>query len=130
VDYTQCLRMIADQMYPEAETIVLVQDNLNTHSPASLYEAFEPAEAKRFADPFEMHYTPKHGILPGVAGYGRDRAEHPGSAMPGPTPRQRRRTAARGRGLAKAPKRRRDPDALAIHHRGRPHQTEKTLSIN
>ena len=60
-DYAACLRKISDQMYPEAEMIVLVQDNLNTHSPASLYEAFEPAEAKRLADRFEVHYTPKHG---------------------------------------------------------------------
>lgn len=60
-DYAQCLRKIADEMYPDAEVIVLVQDNLNTHSPASLYEAFEPAEAKRLADRFEVHYTPKHG---------------------------------------------------------------------
>ena len=60
-DYAECLRRIADELYPEAETIVLVQDNLNTHSPASLYEAFEPAEAKRLADQFEFHYTPKHG---------------------------------------------------------------------
>jgi hypothetical protein len=48
-------------MYPDAEVIVLVQDNLNTHSPASLYDAFAPAEAKRLADRFEFHYTPKHG---------------------------------------------------------------------
>lgn len=60
-DYAQCLRKIADEMYPEAEVIVLVQDNLNTHSPASLYEAFEPQQAKRLADRFEFHYTPKHG---------------------------------------------------------------------
>ena len=60
-DYARCLRRIADEMYPDAELIVLVQDNLNTHSPASLYEAFEPAEAKRLADRFEFHYTPKHG---------------------------------------------------------------------
>ena len=44
-----------------AERIVLVMDNLNTHSPASLYEAFKPAEAKRIADKLEIHYTPKHG---------------------------------------------------------------------
>ena len=44
-----------------AEVIVLVQDNLNTHSPASLYEAFEPAEARRLMNRFEVHYTPKHG---------------------------------------------------------------------
>mgnify|MGYP002642144263 FL=1 len=60
-DYAECLRKIADEMYSAAEVIVLVQDNLNTHSPASLYEAFEPAEAKRLADRFEVHYTPKHG---------------------------------------------------------------------
>ena len=60
-DYAKCLRKIADEMYPEAEVVVLVQDNLNTHSPASLYEAFEPAEAKRLAKRFEFHYTPKHG---------------------------------------------------------------------
>jgi len=60
-DYAQCLRKIADEMYPDAQRIVLVQDNLNTHSPASLYEAFEPAEAKRLTDRFEFHYTPKHG---------------------------------------------------------------------
>ncbi len=60
-DYAECLRRIADRMYPQAERIVLVQDNLNTHSPASLYEAFEPAQAERLADRFEFHYTPKHG---------------------------------------------------------------------
>jgi len=60
-DYAQCLRKLSDEMYPDAEIIVLVQDNLNTHSPASLYEAFEPAEAKRLVERFEFHYTPKHG---------------------------------------------------------------------
>jgi hypothetical protein len=60
-DYAQCLRKLSDQMYPDAQIIVLVQDNLNTHSPASLYEAFAPAEAKRLAERFECHYTPKHG---------------------------------------------------------------------
>ena len=60
-DYALCLRKIADEMYKGAEVIVLVQDNLNTHSPASLYEAFEPAEARRLMNRFEVHYTPKHG---------------------------------------------------------------------
>jgi hypothetical protein len=60
-DYAECLRKLSDEVYPEAEMIVLVQDNLNTHTPASLYETFEPSEAKRLADRFEMHYTPKHG---------------------------------------------------------------------
>jgi len=48
-------------MYPAAEQIVLEQDNLNTHSPAWLYEASEPIEAMRLADRFKLHYTPKHG---------------------------------------------------------------------
>ena len=60
-DYAECLRKIADERYSEAEVIVLVQDNLNTHSPASLYEAFAPPEAKRLTERFEFHYTPKHG---------------------------------------------------------------------
>jgi DDE superfamily endonuclease len=52
---------LLDVCYPDAEQVVLVQDNLNTHTPASLYEAFEPAEAKRLADRLELHSTPKHG---------------------------------------------------------------------
>jgi hypothetical protein len=60
-DYALCLRKIADEVSPEAQVIVLVQDNLNTHAPASLYETFEPAEARRLTNRFEVHYTPKHG---------------------------------------------------------------------
>jgi DDE superfamily endonuclease len=61
VDWAQCVRELIDVHFPEAETITLVQDNLNTHTPASLYEAFPAAEAKRLADKLEIHYTPKHG---------------------------------------------------------------------
>ena len=57
----QCIKDLVDVHYPDAERIVLVLDNLNTHTPASLYEAFPPAEAKRLADKLEIHYTPKHG---------------------------------------------------------------------
>jgi len=60
-DWAECVRELVDELYPRAERIVLVMDNLNTHTPASLYEAFAPAEAKRLADRLEMHYTPKHG---------------------------------------------------------------------
>jgi hypothetical protein len=59
-DYAERLRKLSDEIYPYAEIIVLVRDNLNTHSPASLYEAFEPAEAQRLTARFEWHYTPKH----------------------------------------------------------------------
>jgi hypothetical protein len=61
VDWAHVIKEVVDVHYPEAEIIVLVMDNLNTHDPASLYEAFEPAEAKRLADKLEIHYTPKHG---------------------------------------------------------------------
>jgi hypothetical protein len=61
LDWAHCVKDLVDVHYPEAESIVLVLDQLNTHSPASLYEAFPPAEAKRLADKLEIHYTPKHG---------------------------------------------------------------------
>jgi transposase len=60
-DFAECIRELVDVHYPDAEKIVLVLDNLNTHSTGSLYEAFEPAEARRLADKLEIHYTPKHG---------------------------------------------------------------------
>ncbi len=55
------MRELVDVHYPEAERIVLVMDQLNTHSPASLYQAFPPAEARRIADRLEIHHTPRHG---------------------------------------------------------------------
>jgi len=61
VDWAQVVRKLVDEDYPDKERIVLVMDNLNTHHPASLYEAFEPAEAQRIAKRLEIHYTPKHG---------------------------------------------------------------------
>ena len=60
-DYAQTIRWLCDEVYPRADKIVLVQDNLNTHTPASLYEAFGPAEALRLKEKIEWHYTPKHG---------------------------------------------------------------------
>ena len=61
VDYAQVLKELSDTCFPEVEKIVLVQDNLSTHKPASLYEAFPAAEARRLVERFEWHYTPKHG---------------------------------------------------------------------
>ncbi len=60
-DFASVVRNLVDVAHPEAECLVLVMDNLNTHGKWSLYEAFEPAEAKRVADKMEIHYTPKHG---------------------------------------------------------------------
>ena len=61
VDFAEWVRDLANVHYPTAEVIVLILDNLNTHSIASLYEAFEPEEARRIARKLEIHYTPKHG---------------------------------------------------------------------
>ena len=59
-DYARMLKILSGQ-FPEAEKIVLVQDNLNTPQPSSLYEVFPPEEARRLMERFEWHYTPKHG---------------------------------------------------------------------
>jgi DDE superfamily endonuclease len=61
LDYAHVIRLLCDQMHPDAMKIVLVQDNLNTHGPHSLYAAFEPSEARRLMERIEWHYTPKHG---------------------------------------------------------------------
>jgi hypothetical protein len=60
-DYAHLLKDLSDIHFPQAEKIVLVQDNLNTHNPASLYETFPPEEARRLTERFEWHYSPKHG---------------------------------------------------------------------
>jgi hypothetical protein len=61
IDYAKVLEVISDKMFPAAERIILVQDNLNTHQFGSLYKAFPPEKARRIASRFEFHYTPKHG---------------------------------------------------------------------
>jgi hypothetical protein len=60
-DYAECLQQLVDVHYPRAQKVVLVQDNLNTHSGGSLYERYPPAEALRILNRIEFHYTPKHG---------------------------------------------------------------------
>jgi len=60
-DFAQVIKTLVDAQFADADKIVLVMDNLNTHTPASLYQAFAPAEAKRLSDKLEVHYTPKHG---------------------------------------------------------------------
>lgn len=61
VDWAYEIRYLSEVMYPDAEKIILVMDNLNTHKPSSLYKAFPPAEARRIIKHLEIHYTPKHG---------------------------------------------------------------------
>jgi len=67
VDFARFLKALSDEYYTKADRIVLVCDNLSTHTPAALYEAFEASEARRLAERFEWHYTPKHGSWLNVA---------------------------------------------------------------
>jgi len=60
-DWAQQIKQMLDDRYPDAIKVRLVMDNLNTHNMASLYEAFEPQEARRLANRLDIHYTPKHG---------------------------------------------------------------------
>lgn len=61
VEYAHCMRDLVDVFFPDAEVVRVVQDNLSTHKFAALYEAFEPAEARRIIERLEFHFTPKHG---------------------------------------------------------------------
>jgi hypothetical protein len=61
VDFAEVVRWLVEEVHEEAEKVVLVMDNLNTHKLASLYEAFPPDRARRIAEKLEIHYTPKHG---------------------------------------------------------------------
>lgn len=67
IDWAEELRELVDVDFPDAEKIVLVMDNLNTHSPGALYEAFPPEEARRILSRLEIHYTPKHGSWLNIA---------------------------------------------------------------
>lgn len=66
-DFAVIVRELCDELYPEAEKIVLVMDQLNTHNIASLYQAFKPEEARRLAEKLEIHHTPKHGSWLNIA---------------------------------------------------------------
>jgi hypothetical protein len=67
LDWAHKVQWLLDEEYPEAEKVVLVMDNLNTHNTTSLYEAFPPEEAFRLAQRLEIHYTPKHGSWLNIA---------------------------------------------------------------
>jgi hypothetical protein len=66
-DFAEVLRWVVEDLHPDARTVVLVTDNLNVHDPGSLYEAFDPARARRIAERLEWHYTPRHGSWRNVA---------------------------------------------------------------
>ena len=97
VDWAQVVKQLVDEDYPDKDRIVLVMDNLNTHHPSSLYEAFEPAEARRIAERLEIHYTPKHGSWLDMA-----EIEIGGDVppMPGPSHSGSKNSSAGGRSVA------------------------------
>ena len=126
VDWAHQIKELVDVRYPQAERIVLVMDNLNTHSPASLYEAFPPAEAKRLADKLEIHHTPKHGSWLNIAEIELsvlsrqclDRRVPDYSHAP-----------RRGGRLASAPRPHGRHSRLALYHGGCAHQAQTPLSL-
>lgn len=67
IDWAHEIKFLADEMYPGAEAITLVMDNLNTHAPGSLYKAFQPEEARRIRKRLDIHYTPRHGSWLNIA---------------------------------------------------------------
>ena len=130
VDWAHVIKKLVDEDYPDRDRIVLVMDNLNTHKLSSLYEAFEPAEARRIAERLEIHYTPKHGSWLNMVEYGGDRDRCAGSTVPGPTDCQSRHPARRGQCLAESTQPGCDTSGLALHYRGCAHQAKVTLPIN
>lgn len=130
-----------DGRYRDAERVALVMDQLNAHSPASLYQAFAPAEAKRLADRLEVHHTPKHGSWLNGDGFavlasggslrdGRDRVESAQTPVPLPAHRPARHAVPPRRSLGRTAQRRTGQGQLALHNRPSPHQAAQPLPIN
>ena len=127
VDWARVVQQLVDVDYADKDRIVLVMDNLNTHHPASLYEAFDPAEARRIAERLEIHYTPKHGSWLNMAEIeiGVLSRQCLDRRIPDQPVLRREVEAWQGQ---------RNREAVRVdwplHHRGRPHQAEVALPIN
>jgi hypothetical protein len=74
IEYAHCMKYLTDERYPNAKVIRVVQDNLSTHKPAALYEAFPPEEARRILQRLKFHFTPKHGSWLNIPAARRSRA--------------------------------------------------------
>ena len=125
VDYAQALKELSDLHFPDADKIVLVQDNLSTHTTASLYTAFPAPEARRLANRLEWHYTPKHGSWLDMAESELRRSDQP---MPEPTHSRQPDSGKRSRRLGAPSKQAPRQGRLAIHNRKRPGQAQEALS--
>jgi DDE superfamily endonuclease len=124
IDYAHTLRDLSDVHFPDAAKIVLVQDNLNTHKPASLYEAFPAPEARRLVERFEWHYTPKHGKL---ARHGRIRARRSRVPMSEPPHCRQKTPRPRSQRMAGPPKQAPRQGQLAVQNRRRPRQAQEAV---
>jgi DDE superfamily endonuclease len=118
IDWAREVERLLTIDYPGAGKVVLVTDNLNTHSIGSLYEAFDPATAFALAQRLEIHHTPSHGSRLNIAG---DRAPRTHPPMPGPPHRRPQGPQRRAGRLAGRGERRRTTSPVALHHRRRPH---------
>ena len=123
-DFARFLRVLSEDRYPAADRIVLVCDNLSTHTPAALYEAFAPAAARRLAERFEWHYTPRHGSWLNVAEMELSVLARQCLDRRIPDLETLRREVAR---VGAGPERGGGDGRLAVHDRRRPGQTEAAL---
>ena len=126
-DWAQVVRKLVDEDYAHKDRIVLVMDNLNTHRPSSLYEAFDPTEARRIAERLEIHL---HAQAWQLAEYGGDRIGCAVAAVPGLPDSRPRDIGARDPGLAGPAEPGRDTSGLAFHHRRCAYQAQVSLPIH
>ncbi len=110
-DFAQCMRELVDMHYPQASRIRVVLDNLSTHTPAALYQALPPAEARRILQRIEFHYPPQARQL---AQHGRDRNRRAAEPVSGSPHRLSRPADLRGRGLGATAKRQRRSHHLDV----------------
>ena len=127
VDYAHVLKELADTHFPDAKTIVLVQDNLNIHSKASLYEAFPAAEARRLVERFEWHYTPKSTVAGSIW---RNPAWGPVVPVPRPPHSRQTNPHRRNRCLGARPQCQPHQGQLALHNPKCTYQTQAPLPFN
>jgi hypothetical protein len=123
IDWAHGVDQLLNVDYPDADKVVLVMDNLNTHSIASLYQAFPPEKAYALAEKLEIHHTPARLL----AQHRRDRTVLPDQTMPRPAHRRPQHPQQRARRLDPRHQRRRTPSGLAVHHPRRPHQTSAPI---
>jgi hypothetical protein len=129
IDYAHALRDMSDVHFPDAAKILVVQDNLNTHKPASLYEAFPAAEARRLVERFEWHYTPNASRASArqLAQHSRTRTRCARVAVSGSPHRRQANPRPRSQRMAGPPQQAPRQGQLAIQNRRRSRQAEETV---